>query len=172
MDKSEGGTVVRGLEEVKAEKGASAAKQQETAPREEKKPDGLDVSAFADDIGVKKAEGGFAAAQKTDDSMVKDFLAAYVRSEAEVRRLSARLKEAEKTLPAEEVLKRPDVIAAAAHCPEVEKAVIENYLKRVSDIRVPSFMGGTGESPVSECHAPKTLKEANALAEKFFNRQK
>lgn len=59
MDKSEGGTVVRGLEEVKAEKGASAAKQQETAPREEKKPDGLDVSAFADDIGVKKAEGGF-----------------------------------------------------------------------------------------------------------------
>lgn len=155
MDKSEGGTVVRGLEEVKAEKGASAAKQQETAPREEKKPD-----------------GGFGAAQKTDDSMVKDFLAAYVRSEAEVRRLSARLKEAEKTLPAEEVLKRPDVIAAAAHCPEVEKAVIENYLKKVSDIRVPSFMGGTGESPVSECHAPKTLKEANALAEKFFNRQK
>ena len=57
MDKSEGGTVVRGLEEVKVEKGASAAKQQETAPREEKKPDGLDVSAFADDIGVKKAEG-------------------------------------------------------------------------------------------------------------------
>ena len=54
MDKSEGGTVVRGLEEVKAEKGASAAKQQETAPREEKKPDGLDVSAFADDIGVKR----------------------------------------------------------------------------------------------------------------------
>ena len=72
MDKSEGGTVVRGLEEVKAEKGASAAKQQETAPREEKKPDGLDVSAFADDIGVKKGEGGFAAAQKADDSMVKD----------------------------------------------------------------------------------------------------
>lgn len=171
MDKSEGGTVVRGLEEVKAEKSASAAKQQETAPREEK-PDGLGDAAFADDFGVKKAEGGFAAAQKADDSMVKDFLAAYVRSEAEVRRLSARLKEAEKTLPAEEVLKRPDVIAAAAHCPEVEKAVIENYLKKVSDIRVPSFMGGTGESPVSECHAPKTLKEANALAEKFFNRQK
>lgn len=87
------------MEEVKAEKGASAAKQQETAPREEKKPDGLDVSAFADDIGVKKAEGGFAAAQKTDDSMVKDFLAAYVRSEAEVRRLSAVLKRRKKLSP-------------------------------------------------------------------------
>ena len=99
---------------------------------------------------------------------MRDFLQAYVNSEAENRRLKAQLDDAKKAVSAEEMLKRPEVAAFAAENPDVEKMVIEKYLKNVAKGGVPVILGAAGMSPESAVFAPKTLKEAKVLAEKFF----
>ena len=67
------------------------------------------------------------------------------------------------------MLKKPENAAIAASDKQVERLVIENYLKNVSRGRAPEVVGGNiGVTAASETIVPKTLKEAKMLADMLF----
>lgn len=153
-----------------AENTENADEKANSAVKEESKRAESVASSAKSGSAADGAETKTDAGAKIPDSaeFMRDFLQAYVNSEAENRRLKAQLDDAKKAVSAEEMLKRPEVAAFAAENPDVEKMVIEKYLKNVAKGGVPVILGAAGMSPESAVFAPKTLKEAKVLAEKFF----
>ena len=153
-----------------AENNENADEKTNSAVKEESKRAESVAPSAKSGYAAVGAETKTDAGAKMPDSaeFMRDFLQAYVNSEAENRRLKAQLDDAKKAVSAEEMLKRPEVAAFAAENPDVEKMVIEKYLKNVAKGGVPVILGATGMSPESAVFAPKTLKEAKVLAEKFF----
>lgn len=102
-------------------------------------------------------------------------MAAYKSLEAEFTRRSQRLKELEEENKAREKSgcgapsRESDEIAAKSENIDdsVKNAIIEEYLKTVASGKsVPLIVGGVSSAAPS--FAPRTLKEAGALAERFL----
>ena len=118
-----------------------------------------------------EAEKDTAAAELGKFESVSALLAAYKSLEAEFTRRSQRLKELEEGNKAHTdgcAPSRESSEGVAVTIDEgVKNAVIEEYLKTVAIGKsVPLIVGGVS-SAAPRC-APKTVKEAGALAEKFL----
>lgn len=99
----------------------------------------------------------------------EQFFACYYKAVAESERLREKLERAERGNDFSDMLKKPENAAIAASDKQVEKLVIENYLKNVSKGRAPEVVGGNiGVTAASETIVPKTLKEAKMLADMLF----
>lgn len=99
----------------------------------------------------------------------EQFFACYYKAVAESERLREKLERAERGNDFSAMLKKPENAAIAASDKQVEKLVIENYLKNVSKGRAPEVVGGNiGVTAASETIVPKTLKEAKMLADMLF----
>jgi len=131
-------------------------------------------SALQVTADTAEAEKDIAATELGKFESVSALLAAYKSLEAEFTRRSQRLKELEEGNKAREV---PDENAPSRESTKeplaqsvdekVKNAVIEEYLRTVaSGKRVPLIVGGV--SSAAPKFAPKTVKEAGALAEKFL----
>lgn len=119
-----------------------------------------------------EAEKDTAAAELGKFESVSALLAAYKSLEAEFTRRSQRLKELEEGNKAHTESCAPfresdDGVNTVALDQSVKNAVIEEYLKTVASGKsVPLIVGGV--SSAAPRFAPKTVKEAGALAEKFL----
>ncbi|MDE7167622.1 MAG: hypothetical protein K2O28_02085 [Clostridia bacterium] len=117
-----------------------------------------------------EAEKDTAATELGKFESVSALLAAYKSLEAEFTRRSQRLKELEEGNKAHDDDCAPSRESAdgVSNLDEgVKKAVIEEYLKTVASGKsVPLIVGGV--SSAAPKFAPKTVKEAGALAEKFL----
>ena len=129
-----------------------------------------DLEATAE---AAEAEKDTAATELGKFESVSALLAAYKSLEAEFTRRSQRLKELEEGNKA----RTDDVAPSHESCEgvktvenldeSVKNAVIEEYLKTVASGKsVPLIVGGV--SSAAPRFAPKTVKEAGALAEKFL----
>lgn len=121
-----------------------------------------------------------AEAEKTNEKAAPDtgkfksveaLMSAYLALEAEFTRRSQRLKELEEnkaaTAPSPERLSEEQLTAAALGNPAVKDRVVGEYLKGVSSGKsVPVIMGGI--SCAAPQSAPKSVKEAGALAKSFL----
>ena len=138
------------------------------AKKENAENTNLEVTAEA-----AEAEKDTAATELGKFESVSALLAAYKSLEAEFTRRSQRLKELEEGNKAHTDDCAPsrgscDGVSAVEGLDEgVIKAVIEEYLKTVASGKsVPLIDGGV--SSAAPKFAPKTVKEAGALAEKFL----
>ena len=116
-----------------------------------------------------EAEKDTAAAELGKFESVSALLAAYKSLEAEFTRRSQRLKELEEGNKAHAEDRAPsrESDGGVILDESVKNAVIEEYLKTVSSGKsVPLIVGGV--SSAAPRFAPKTVKEAGALAEKFL----
>ena len=116
-----------------------------------------------------EAEKKSAATELGKFESVSALLAAYKSLEAEFTRRSQRLKELEEGNKAHDdsAPSRESYDGVSGLDESVKNAVIEEYLKTVaSGKRVPLIVGGV--SSAAPKFAPKTVKEAGALAEKFL----
>lgn len=117
-----------------------------------------------------------AAAELGKFKSVDALLKAYESLEAEFTRRSTRLKELEEGNKAQDMpdkgapsrpLTEDEILNKALKSESVKRAVIADYLKTLSDSRcVPLISGGV--STRAEKNAPKTIKEAGALAGQFL----
>lgn len=110
---------------------------------------------------------------------VDALLSAYLSLEAEFTRRSQRLKELEegnKSAPEQGAPSRKSIpegeelLRAALSDGNVRNAVLEDYLKSVSQGAVPLILGGVAPSAPKD--APKTVKEAGNLARRFLKEGK
>ena len=124
-----------------------------------------------------EAEKNEAAAALGKFKSVDALMAAYQSLEAEFTRRSQRLKELEEGNNAQKVPeegapspKTPteeELLKAALSSESVKNAVVSEYLKTVAANKsVPLISGGVA-APAPRC-APKTVKEAGALAQRFL----
>lgn len=120
-----------------------------------------------------EAEGSTAAAGLGKFKSVDALLSAYESLEAEFTRRSQRLRELEEgnkalTAPSQSAeITREELLKAAASDEGIRNAVVGEYLKSVaSNKSIPLIVGGV--STPAPKNAPKTLKEAGALAERFL----
>ncbi len=132
-------------------------------------------SALQATAETAEAEKDTAATELGKFESVSALLAAYKSLEAEFTRRSQRLKELEEGNKAREV---PDESAPSRESTvegvsaqdideKVKNTVIEEYLRTVASGKsVPLIVGGV--SSAAPKFAPKTVKEAGALAEKFL----
>jgi len=124
------------------------------------------------------AETDSAAAGLGKFRSVDALMAAYTSLEAEFTRRSQRLKELEEGNKAQEMpaegapsqgggTGRERLLQAALSDEGVRRAVIEEYLKTVTANKsIPLIVGGV--STPAPKSAPKSVKEAGALAERFL----
>lgn len=143
----------------------------------------IEGGATADTAEAERENTAAAELGKFKD--VKALMEAYGNLEAEFTRRSQRLRELEKasnakTAPAEAAnaderspvpnnFSGEDFVEAAKASAEVREAVISDYLKAVSVNKgVAILAGGTGVSAAK--NAPRTIKEAGALAKRFLNK--
>lgn len=124
------------------------------------------------------AEGINAAADLGKFQSVDALLHAYQALEAEFTRRSQRLKELENGNKAQRMpeegapscesgLKGDGLLQAALSDEGVKKAIVEEYLKTVAANKsVPLISGGV--SSAAPKNAPKSVKEAGALARQYF----
>ena len=99
------------------------------------------------------------------------FFAAYFKAVEKSDKLKKQLEELKNEASFSELLKKPENVEIAASDAVVEKKVIENYLKKIAKGRAVEVVGGNvGVTAVSENVAPRTLKEAKAMAETLFGR--
>lgn len=130
-----------------------------------------DLQATAD---TAEAEENSAAAELGKFGSVSALLAAYKNLEAEFTRRSQRLKELEegnkaRGVPDDGAPSRgsDDGVNAEAIDESVKSAIIEEYLRAVAGGKsVPLIVGGV--SSAAPKNAPRTVKEAGALAQKFL----
>ena len=125
-----------------------------------------------------EADKSEAAAGLGKFKSVDALMAAYTSLEAEFTRRSQRLKELEEgnkaqTMPQQGALSQSgeidgeELLKRALSDEGVKKAVIEDYLKTVTANKgIPLIVGGVS-TPAPKC-APKSVREAGALAEKFL----
>lgn len=104
---------------------------------------------------------------------VDALLSAYESLEAEFTRRSQRLKELEagnkvQTAPSQSAeISREELLKAAVTDEGIRNAVVGEYLKSVaSNKSIPLIVGGV--STPAPKNAPKSVKEAGALAERFL----
>lgn len=129
-----------------------------------------------DKADIAEAEDVKAATDLGKFSSVEALLDAYKNLEAEFTRRSQRLKELEegnkavpvKGAPSQGVTVQDNGLLQAALADEsVKNAVVGEYLKTVACGKgVPLIVGGV--SSAAPVCAPKTVKEAGALAERFL----
>lgn len=132
-----------------------------------------------------EAESEIAAAELGKFKSVAALLDAYKNLEAEFTRRSQRLKEFEEGNKAKtqdgqaqpenggtssrEVLTEGELLDAALNSEKVKKAVVEEYLKTVSERKsVPLIFGG--EKVAAPDSKPKSVREAGALAARFLKK--
>ncbi|MDE7082478.1 MAG: hypothetical protein K2O89_02085 [Clostridia bacterium] len=123
-----------------------------------------------------EAEEDFAATELGKFGSVRALLAAYKSLEAEFTRRSQRLKELEEGnkahsetdgAPSRESAAKGEAQSAGNIDESVKNAIIGEYLRTVASGKsVPLIVGGV--SSAAPKFAPKTVKEAGALAEKFL----
>ena len=133
------------------------------------------IQVTAETAGADKSE---AAAGLGKFKSVDALMAAYTSLEAEFTRRSQRLKELEEGNKAQSMPQQgafsqggeiggEELIKKALSDEGVKKAVIEDYLKTVTANKgIPLIVGGVS-TPAPKC-APKSVREAGALAEKFL----
>lgn len=101
---------------------------------------------------------------------VEALKSAYLALEAEFTRRSQRLKELEENkaeAPSPECIDEEKLLSAALNSDKVRDAVVGQYLKTVLDGKsVPLMVGGV--SCAAPQSAPKSIKEAGALAKQFL----
>ena len=141
----------------------------------EAKKDNAENTNMQATADTAEAEKNTAATELGKFESVSALLAAYKNLEAEFTRRSQRLKELEDGNKAHEEPERGapsresyDGVNTVEKLDEsVKNAVIEEYLKTVASGKsVPLIVGGV--SSAAPRFAPKTVKEAGALAEKFL----
>ena len=141
----------------------------------EAKKDNAENTNLQATADTAEAEKNTAATELGKFESVSALLAAYKNLEAEFTRRSQRLKELEEGNKAHEEPERGvpsresyDGVNTVEKLDEsVKNAVIEEYLKTVASGKsVPLIVGGV--SSAAPRFAPKTVKEAGALAEKFL----
>ena len=105
-------------------------------------------------------------------------MSAYLNLEAEFTRRSQRLKELEQESKAQNMpatgapsrgseIDGEELLKAALQNENVKEAVLGEYLKSVvANKGIPLIVGGV--SPAAPKNAPKSVKEAGALAERFL----
>lgn len=122
------------------------------------------------EVGEKTVEENNAESIPGDKTpSAEQFFACYYKAVAESERLREKLERAERGNDFSSMLKKPENAAIAASDKQVERLVIENYLKNVSRGRAPEVVGGNiGVTAASETIVPKTLKEAKMLADMLF----
>ncbi len=124
-----------------------------------------------------EAEQNDAATALGKFKSVDALMSAYRNLEAEFTRRSQRLKELEEAskaqsvpaegAPSQEKPTEADLLKAALSSESVRQAVVEEYLKTVATNKgVPLISGGVA-APAPRS-APKTVKEAGALAQRFL----
>lgn len=139
----------------------------------EAKKENAETTALQATAEAAEAGKDIAATELGKFESVSALLAAYKSLEAEFTRRSQRLKELEEGNKAHEDERAPsrescDGVSTVKTLDEsVKNAVIEEYLKTVATGKsVPLIVGGV--SSAAPRFAPKTVKEAGALAEKFL----
>ena len=127
------------------------------------------LQVTADTAGAGKDN---AAAELGKFESVSALLSAYKSLEAEFTRRSQRLKELEESKAREIPVSAPSCESDGVNTvldESVKNAVIEEYLRTVASGKsVPLIVGGV--SSAAPRFAPKTVKEAGALAEKFLKK--
>lgn len=125
-----------------------------------------------------QAEKNIAAAELGKFKSVDALMSAYLSLEAEFTRRSQRLKELEQESKAQSMPEQgapsrgsaidgEELLKAALASENVKQAVLAEYLKTVSANKsVPLIVGGI--TPATPKTAPKSVKEAGALAERFL----
>ena len=126
------------------------------------------LQVTADTAGAEKDN---AAAELGKFESVSALLSAYKSLEAEFTRRSQRLKELEENkareIPVSAPSRESDGGVNTVLDENVKNAVIEEYLRTVASGKsVPLIVGGVRSAAPK--FAPKTVKEAGALAEKFL----
>lgn len=126
-----------------------------------------------DTADTAEAEENKAAAGLGKFSSVKALLDAYNNLEAEFTRRSQRLKELEEGNKAEipsspgAAVNGEELLKVALSDENVKQAIVAEYLKTLATNKaVPLIIGGTGSA--APAYAPKTVREAGALAQKFL----
>lgn len=124
----------------------------------------------ADGAEAEKDKNAAAALGKFKD--VQTLFKAYNDLEAEFTRRSQRLKELEKENKAEAApspVSEEQILHEALSNTKVRDAVIEEYLKGVSNTQgVPLVTGGGGVAAPRA--VPKSVKEAGKLAQQYLNK--
>lgn len=139
----------------------------QTAPAE----DNLSAN-FSETAEPAEADKNDQAAPDTGKfKSVEALMSAYLALEAEFTRRSQRLKELEESkateAPSPECLDEERLLSAALSNKNVKEAVVGEYLKTVLDGKsVPLMVGGV--SCAAPHSAPKSVKEAGALAKQFL----
>ena len=120
-----------------------------------------------------EAEVGNTAAELGKFKDVATLMQAYRALEAEFTRRSQRLKELEEGNKAEfppspsAAVNGEELLKAALSDEKVKQAIVAEYLKTLATNKaVPLIVGGTGSA--APAYAPKTVREAGALAQKFL----
>lgn len=123
---------------------------------------------FRETAEAAEAEKREAAEDLGKFESVGALLAAYKSLEAEFTRRSQRLKELEEGSKAHAVDgEAPSPESVTVIDEDVRNAVISEYLKTVASGKsVPLIVGGVGSAAPK--FAPKTVREAGALAERFL----
>ncbi len=97
-------------------------------------------------------------------------LAAYLNLEAEFTRRSQKLKELEskaEEAPSPKIPEGEELLNAVLRDEDVKNAVVGEYLKKISGLKsVPLLVGGA--PCAAPKNAPKSVKEAGALAKQFL----
>lgn len=133
--------------------------------------DNLDAN-FTERADTAEAANEVKAAPDTGKfKSVEALMSAYLALEAEFTRRSQRLKELEESKAAEapspECLDEGKLLSAALNNNNVREAVVGEYLKTVLDGKsVPLIVGGV--SCAAPHSAPRSVKEASALAKQFL----
>ena len=135
----------------------------------------VQIQATAD---TAEAEETAAATELGKFKSVDALMAAYTSLEAEFTRRSQRLKELEEGNKAQQTpqngalsqggeIDKGELMKMALSDEGVRQAVVEEYLKTVTANKgIPLIVGGV--SAPAPKNAPKSLKEAGALAERFL----
>lgn len=125
-----------------------------------------------------EAENSLAATELGKFKSVDALMSAYLNLEAEFTRRSQRLKELEQENKAQNMpetgapsrgseIDGEELLKAALASDSVKQAVLGEYLKTLAANKaVPLIVGGV--SPAAPKNAPKSVKEAGALAERFL----
>ncbi len=97
---------------------------------------------------------------------VKQLMESYLQSVAATERLKVELENIKKQSSADEIFKNSDYVQKASENENVEKLVIEKYLKKIAGGGSVEVLGSnTGTIAAASVRIPETLKEAKRIAD-------
>lgn len=118
---------------------------------------------------VRQTDDNFAIKQREADlerQSVKQLMDSYLQSVAATERLKIELENIKKQSSAEELFKNPEYVRKAADNENVEKLVIEKYLKKLAGGGSVEVLGSdVGTIAAASVRIPETLKEAKRIAD-------